>query len=93
VVLFGNSEIVSHAVLVSSRYALGAFGLIGLICGFSYHSVTVSSFFASELRFQLRDDLVLFLHVRFSGFMIGFFCRKVHDKDTTCGKSCFAKVL
>jgi hypothetical protein len=78
---------------VSSGYAFGAFGLIGLICGFSYHSVTVSSFFASELRFQLNDDLVLFLHVRLSGFMIGFFCRKVHDKDKACGNSCFAKVL
>ncbi len=43
----------SHAVVVSSRYAFGAFGLIRLICGFSYHSVAVSSFFASQLRFQL----------------------------------------
>ncbi len=84
----------SHAVVVSSRYAFGAFGLIGLICGFSYHAVAVSSLFASELLFQLSDVLVLFLHVLLSGFMIGFFrCRKVHDKDKACGKSCFAKVL
>ncbi len=83
----------SHALVVSSRYAFGASGLIGLICGFSYRSVAVSSFSASELRYQLSDDLVPFLHVRLSGFMIGFFCRKVHVKDRSCGKSCFAKVL
>lgn len=83
----------SHALVVSARYAFGAFGLIGLICGFSYRSVAVSSFFASELRFQISDDLVRFLHVRLSGFMIGFFCRKVHDKVKACGKRCFAKVL